>query len=305
MRRSGELTFPRSPPPPRNAPHTPLENDLMPTSILRRILPLLAFIAFAPAARSEEFVGPEKGSLVIVGGGRMVKPIVDEFVGRAGGIESAFVIIPTANVGEDWSEKYVASSFLARRGAKDVVVLHTRDPKVADTDTFVEPLKRAKGVWIDGGRQWRLADSYLGTKVLKELEGVLERGGVVGGSSAGATIQGSYLVRGAPEGNTIMMAKGHEVGFGFLKKSAIDQHVLARKRENDLAPVIAAHPELLGLGIDEATAVVVTGNRFKVIGDSKVVVHDAKYAPEGENSPKYYLLNSGDEFDLTTRAKLK
>jgi cyanophycinase len=260
-------------------------------------------LLLTPTYCRAESLGPEKGSLVIVGGGKMVKPIVDEFIGRAGGIDAAFVVIPTANVGEDWGEKYVAASFLTKRGAKDVVVLHTRDPKVADTEEFVASLKRAKGVWIDGGRQWRLADSYLGTRTLKELEGVLERGGVIGGSSAGATIQGSYLVRGAPEGNTIMMAKGHEEGFGFVKRCAIDQHVIARKRENDLAPVIAAHPELLGLGIDEATAVVVTGNRFKVIGESKVVVHDAAYQPE--SGPKYYLLNSGDEFDLTTRKRVE
>lgn len=267
---------------------------------------LLVFVPCAGRLRGDEALrttgGPEKGSLVIVGGGRMVKPIVDEFISRAGGIDAAFVVIPTANVGEDWGEKYIAANFLTKRGAKDVVVLHTRDPKVADTEEFVAPLKRARGVWIDGGRQWRLADSYLGTRTLKELEAVLERGGVIGGSSAGATIQGSYMVRGAPEGNTIMMAKGHEVGFGFVKCCAIDQHVIARKRENDLAPVIEAHPELLGLGIDEATAVVVTGNRFKVVGDSKVVVHDAGYKPD--SGPKYYLLNPGDEFDLTTRKQV-
>ncbi|MCC7422911.1 MAG: cyanophycinase [Planctomycetaceae bacterium] len=278
----------------------------MPHALVRFAVVLLIVTAVVANVHGDEAqkttIGPEKGSLVIVGGGRMVKPIVDEFISRAGGSDAAFVVIPTANVGEDWGEKYVAANFLTKRGAKDVVVLHTRDPKVADTEEFVAPLRRAKAVWIDGGRQWRLADSYLGTRTLKELEAVLDRGGVIGGSSAGATIQGSYLVRGAPEGNTIMMAKGHEVGFGFLKCCAIDQHVIARKRENDLAPVIEAHPELLGLGIDEATAVVVTGNRFKVVGDSKVVVHDAGYKPE--SGPKYYLLKAGDEFDLTTRKRL-
>ncbi len=249
-----------------------------------------------------ETVGPEKGSLVIVGGGRMGPEIVQEFIARAGGAKEPFVIIPTANEGEEWGEKYIARSFLKRAGATDVVVLHTRDPKTADTDAFVAPLKRAKGVWIDGGRQWRLADSYLNTKTHRELFSVLERGGVIGGSSAGATIQGSYLVRGAPEGNQIMMAKGHEEGFGFLKKSAIDQHVLARKRENDLIPVIDAHPELLGLGIDEGTALVVTGNRAKVVGASRVVVHHDKFRPP--TGPRYFLLNPGDVFDLQLRERL-
>src|SRR4030095_4405381 len=108
---------------------------------------------------------------------------------------------------------------------------------------------------------------------------VLARGGVIAGSSAGATIQGSYMVRGAPEGNHIMMAKGHEEGFGFLKNSAIDQHVIARKREEDLLPVIAAHPALLGLGLDEGTAIVVQGDRARVVGASKLAVYDQAFTP--------------------------
>ncbi len=256
-------------------------------------------VSTAPA----QSVGPWNGSLVIVGGGRMGKEIIQEFVDRAGGIDSPFVLIPGANAGEDWDEKYVAKSFLARAGAKDVTVLHTRDRAVANSEKFVAPLRRAKGVWIDGGRQWRLADAYLGTRTHGELFCALCRGGVIGGSSAGATIQGSYLVRGAPEGNTVMMAKGHEVGFGFLNCVAIDQHVIARKRENDLAEVLDTYPGLLGIGIDEGTAIVVTGRRFKVIGASQVVIHD-RYWPKVADS-KYELLSPGDEFDLCCRRKVQ
>jgi cyanophycinase len=190
----------------------------------------------AAATASAQSVGPWTGSLVIVGGGRMGKEIAQEFVDRAGGIASPFVIVPGANAGENWDEKYVAKSFLARMGAKDITVLHTRDRAVANTCEFTAPLRRAKGVWIDGGRQWRVADAYLATRTHSELFCVLCRGGVVGGSSAGATIQGSYLVRGAPEGNTIMTAKGHEIGFGFLNCAAIDQHVISRKRQRGIAP---------------------------------------------------------------------
>jgi len=159
-------------------------------------------------------------------------------------------------------------------------------------------------VWIPGGRQWRLADAYLNTAVERAIKDLLARGGVVGGSSAGATIQGSYLVRGAAgedgksDGdNRIMMAKGHEVGFGLLQNSAIDQHVMARKRENDLASVMTAHPQLLGLGIDESTAVVVRGDQFEVIGKSKVLVWDGK--PHDGNG--YLWLSPGQKFNLKTR----
>ncbi len=123
-----------------------------------------------------------------------------------------------------------------------VTVLHTRDRAVADTEAFAAPLKTARGVWFGGGRQWRLVDSYMGTRTQREIEGVLARGGVVGGSSAGATIQGSYLVRGAREGNQIMMAKGYEEGFGYLRGVAIDQHLIVRGRQDDLVGVIEKKP---------------------------------------------------------------
>ena len=260
---------------------------------------LLLFRVSSPA----EPVGPEHGALLIHGGGRLTAETVREFIRLAGGIDAPFVIIPTAEPGEDWDEAYLAKSFLARSGAKDVTVLHTRDPAVADSETFVAPLRRAKGVWFGGGRQWRLADSYLRTRTEKELHAVLARGGVIGGSSAGATIQGSYLVRGAPEGNEIMMASGHEEGFGFLKHSAIDQHVNIRHRENDLMPVIEAHPELLGMALDEGTAVVVRGDRLQVLGEGRALFHDRAFTP-GADGRRYLSVAGGEEFDLQTRRKI-
>ncbi len=259
---------------------------------------LLAFVV--TAAMAEPKVGPINGSLLIHGGGKLGRETLQEFVRLAGGIDANFVVIPTAEPGEDWGEQFVAQFFLTRAGAKHVTVLHTRDRAVADRPGFVEPLTKANAVWIEGGRQWRLTDAYLGTRTLTELRGVLARGGVIAGSSAGATIQGSYMVRGAPEGNMIMMAKGHEEAFGFLRNSAIDQHVITRHREADMQAVIDAHPELLGLGIDEGTALVVQGDRARVLGPSKVAVTDHAFTP-GPDGKRYFFLNPGDTLDLVTR----
>jgi cyanophycinase len=244
-------------------------------------------------------VGPAKGSLVIVGGGNVGPEIQKRFVELAGGPSANFVLIPTAQAdgfNPDRTRTFMARTF----GVDHIVVLHTRDRKLADSAEFVKPLQQATGVWIEGGRQWRLADSYLGTAVEREIKALLARGGVVGGSSAGATIQGSYLVRGAPAApgnpdgdNRIMMVPGHEAGFALLPRSAIDQHVIRRHRESDLDPVIAAHPGLLGIGIDEATAIVVHGDDFEVIGDSKVIIHDGK--------KPFYFLSHGQKFNLKTR----
>ena len=149
-------------------------------------------------------------------------------------------------------------------------MLHTHDPKVADTEEFAKILRDANAVWFDGGRQWNIVDSYANTLTLREFHKVLERGGVIGGSSAGATIQGDYLVRGAIAGSDIVMTPEpeHEHGFAFLRKVAIDQHINTRNRWDDIIPVIKKYPDLLGIGLSEGTAIVVTGDRFR--GDRQV-----------------------------------
>ena len=254
-------------------------------------------------AKRPASLGPDNGTLIIVGGGGMPKVIFDRFFEAAGGRDTKLVVVPSAGTKATYDDSDRSVKMFEAAGATNVHLLHTRDPKEADTDEFVAMLSDAKAVWFAGGRQWRLADSYLNTKTEAAFHAVLNRGGVIGGSSAGATIQGSYLVRGAPEGNHIMMSPGHEEGFGFLRNSAIDQHLLARKRENDLLPVIRRHPQLLGVGIDEATAIVVKGRTTEVIGKSKVLFYDL--ALEKTLGEKFYItLDPGDRYDLKTRREL-
>lgn len=267
----------------------------MRSRVLAAVLCCLALQADAPVT-----TGPARGSLVIVGGGKIGPEVAQVFLTLAGGPEAPIVIIPTASEKDTFTGADFDEDFLHRAGANHVTVLHTRDRSVADSEAFVQPLRQARGVWFPGGRQWRLVDAYLGTRMQHELQAVLDRGGVIGGTSAGATILGSYLVRGAREGNSIMMAKGYEQGFGFLKSAAIDQHLLTRKREKDLLPVIHAHPELLGIGLDEGTAIVVHGDLFHVVGPSKVAIYDPSYRPAANGLP-YYFLTSGQKFNLRTR----
>ncbi len=245
-------------------------------------------------------VGPERGALIVAGGGRLGPEIMDRFIEMAGGPAARIVVIPTAGEQDSFPQDWSGTRTFRSAGVARVTVLHTRDPAVADTEAFLAPLRDATGVWIPGGRQWRLADAYLGTRTLDALYAVLARGGVIGGSSAGASIQASYMVRGAPEGNTIMMAKGHEQGFGFLRRSAVDQHLITRGRELDMLEVIGAYPDLLGIGIDEGTAILVRGDRAEVIGRSKVAFYNTR---DGDGGP-YYFLEAGDVFDLAARRTL-
>jgi cyanophycinase len=258
------------------------------------------FLTFALLAQSDvSKVGPSSGALVVDGGGETAESI-KRFVALAGGPDAPLVLIPTATETEQVDVKRHQQTFTRRFGAKNVTVLHTRDRAEADKEEFVAPLKTARGVWFSGGRQWRLVDAYMGTRTQREIESVLSRGGVIGGSSAGATIQGSYLVRGAREGNHIMMAKGYEEGFGYLRGVAIDQHLLVRRRADDLVEVIAKKPELLGLGLDEPAAIVVQGDRMEVIGRSVVGIYDGKE----HDGKRYYFLAPGEFFDLAARKRV-
>jgi cyanophycinase len=265
---------------------------------MRRFLLGALALAAAAAGVSAQEVGPKRGTLVVVGGALEDSFILERFLEIAGGPEAPLVIIPTAGEGDVYDGFYSGAADFRKAGFKDITVLHTRDRNLANTDEFVAPIRKARAVWFPGGRQWRLADAYLDTRTELELHAVLDRGGVIGGTSAGATIQGSYLVRGDTRNNTIMMGD-HVEGFGFLKNVAIDQHLLARNRHFDLIPVIEKHPQLLGIGIDEDTAIVIRGDGFEVVGKSVVAIYDNRRTLAGEG--RFYFLRAGDTYDLKTR----
>jgi cyanophycinase len=182
-------------------------------------------------------------------------------------------------------------------------MLHTHDPKEANTEAFARTLRDAKAVWFNGGRQWNCVDSYSHTLTEREFHNLLARGGVIGGSSAGATIQGDYLVRGAVSGPDIMMAPEpeHQHGFQFLRRSAIDQHINTRLRWDDLAPVLKKYPDLLGIGLSEGTAIVVNKDSFEVMGKWKVAIWDNTHPREPWEKP-FFVLSAGDVYNMKTRA---
>jgi cyanophycinase len=273
----------------------------------------VAVISGAGAYQDAPEYGPAKGTLVIVGGGGMEGTgIVEKFIQLAGGPDKKFIIVPTAggNKNNDgtvraYEESQIVGSWL-KRGIKNVRMLHTHDPKFADTEDFIKDVKDADAVWFNGGRQWNIVDSYANTRTLAEFHKVLDRGGVIGGSSAGATIQGQYLVRGDTSGPNVMMTQEphHQEGFKFLRRSAIDQHINARNRWDDLIPVVQKYPDLLGIGLSEGTAIVVTGDTFEVLGKWKVAVHDNTRVYQPWEKP-YYVLSQGDVFNMKTRKVVK
>lgn len=239
------------------------------------------------------------GSLVIVGGGSMPRSIVDKFMELAGGSKAKIVYLPTA---VPPSEKPEISPPAFFAGAAKVTVLNQRGPVEVNRDEFCEALNEATAVWFGGGRQWNFVDAYEDTQAIQLFHAVLERGGVIGGSSAGATIQGEFLVRGHPLGNTVMMAEGYERGFSFLPSSAIDQHFSQRNRFADLEAVVKKHKDLLGVGIDEGTALVVQPKSSEVIGNGSVYLMRSKQLTsndaQGSSKSRFIEVPTGSKVDL-------
>jgi len=265
----------------------------------------------APAAASS---GPPSGWLILSGGGEEIAPAdaLDRFRALAGGPDAEIIYIPTASsglrlptgeilevpetgdLGRDIAPYEAA---LARMfGVRRVRILHTRSRATADSDSFVTPLRTARAVWLSGGNSGRLIDAYLGTRTAQMLAGILARGGVIGGNSGGAIMQGSYAVRGRAD-KPVLMVRGRERGFGFLGDVAINPHVAAAHREDELITVVDWHPELLGLGIDTGAAAIVHGDQLMPLGTGRIAVYDNVR----RNGRWFYWLPAGVCFSLAQR----
>ncbi|HEX3928757.1 MAG TPA: cyanophycinase [Gemmatimonadales bacterium] len=260
---------------------------------------------FASAhAQAAPRVGPAHGTVIVVGGGSMGPEIYQTFITAAGGPDALIIDIPTAGGDSTYAQDDPSASVWRAAGARNVVVLHTTDRKVADSDSLAHVIAKAGGVWFEGGRQFHLVDSYAGTRTEAAFHAVLDRGGVIGGSSAGATILGDFLVRGAPSNdNTIMDDPRYEKGFAFLRGVGIDQHVVARERLTDLADsIMPRHPELLGMSEDEGTAWVIRRDTARIIGRDKAFAYGG--AANDDRKP-FLTLHPGDWYDLRSRTVIR
>jgi cyanophycinase len=265
-------------------------------SSLLLVLMLLPVTAFAIEEDVRlDLTPPLPGSLVICGGGDIPDSVMLRFIELAGGPAARIVFIPTAAEGADSDEADEDLLFFRQQDLASLSVLHTRDRQVANNPDFVSPLNQATGVWLAGGCQRLLADVYQGTKVDEALRKLFQRGGTIGGISAGAAVMSPVMIRGGrrnPETGP---------GFGLLPGTVIDQHFLKRGRQDRLLRVLAANPGLVGIGIDEGAAVIVQGSRLSVMGDSCVVTCLAASADWPEEVQQ---LSPGEEADLSRLVRL-
>ena len=234
------------------------------------------------------------GALLICGGGTLPDKVRERFIELAGGSKAKIIVIPTAHRladGKDPEKDFLTSwsSFKV----DSLKILHTRSRETANDPAFCKALTEATGVWIGGGQQAMVTSVYLGTEVERQLKALLARGGVIGGSSAGAAVMSKVMIA-SGQGKATLAE-----GFDFFPGAVFDQHFLRRRRHVRLLGVINAHPDLTGFGIDEGTALVVDvkNRRLNVIGRSYVVAFFPETRGEATSIRREYL-SDGFEVDI-------
>jgi len=284
-----------------------------------RALPLLALLLLAALAPSVAGVeAGAKGHLLLIGGGDKPPEVMRKFVELAGGKDAPIVAIPTASSEPDAAE-YYEKLFRDDLGCADAVSLRIKSKADAQRVDYVALARKARGIFFGGGDQVRIVNALLGTPVGDAIAAAFAGGAVVGGTSAGTACQSERMLTG--EGDfTQVRTRSVELwdGLGFLPKDVVvDQHFIRRQRENRLLSVVLENPGLLGVGVDEETAIWVRPDgTFQVLGRSGVMVFDAKGAavsrqPKetgqdllGVRGLKLHLLLPGDSYDLNSRRPL-
>lgn len=232
---------------------------------MRRLVALLIPLTLVAAAPGPEPETPRIGMILAHGGGAPGMQYIRDFVDRCGK-GTHLVVIPTATFGPDKPiPREEMQAKWTKRGFGRVSVVHTHVAEAAMAPLFSVALDDADCVWISGGAQARLETAYVGTPVPRKIAKVVERGGVVAGYSAGATVLTDVMIRKGEDGPE----DGH--GFALLPGILIDQHFVAKRRKPRLMAMLERHPELVGYGIDERTALKIEGDRFEVIGSSVVM----------------------------------
>ena len=267
---------------------------------------ILCSAIFTTVIAQENSFYNKKGKLIIIGGGAIPDSLFSFFANYCGGKDQPVVYIPTATTDEAYIQNGEHLLKFTSRGFNNLSTIHTRNKKEADDPKNIALLRNAKGLYFGGGDQQLIADAYAGTKLYDEMIALLDRGGVIMGTSAGATIMGSLMIGGDAR-NDISKKYTFNPAFSFMTNTALDQHVLARNRQFDLIPVIEHYPGTLGIGIDESTAIIVEAGQFRVWGNSYVMLYDSMDWAEQKKKwglvlKPFKMMSSGSRFNLLTRA---
>ncbi|MEH2113106.1 cyanophycinase [Nostoc sp.] len=257
-----------------------------------------------------------KRQLVIIGGAEDKEGdsvILRDFVRRAGGTKAYIVILTAATeLPREVGENYIR--VFERLGAETVRIIDTETREDASSSTALEAIKKATGVFFTGGDQARITSILKDTEIDAAIHQRFSEGVVVAGTSAGAAVMpDKMIVEGDSQTHPRIETVEMGPGMGFLPGVVIDQHFSQRGRLGRLISALILEPAVLGFGIDENTAMVVTDNQVEVIGEGAVTIVDeseATYNNMGEIlkdeslaicGAKLHILPHGFKFDLNTR----
>jgi cyanophycinase-like exopeptidase len=250
---------------------------------------VIAHVAVAQTARPW---WPASGTVVLSGGGltpAMSDTLIARLIALGGGPDAPIVVIPTANLRADTAALRRA---FERRGARHVAILHTLDKRTANSEAFVRPLRAAKVIFLTGGESMVLERAYLGTLVERELKAVLNRGGVLIGDSAGAIAIGCAWLTWLPDP---FGKRGEE--FCLLPRVAVSPHADRARGyvvDDEVLTYLVAHPNVVGIDIDENTLLILHDQTAQVVGDGSVSVVDVSIS----RTAPYLKLRGGQTADL-------
>ncbi|MET0901854.1 MAG: cyanophycinase, partial [Acidimicrobiales bacterium] len=260
-----------------------------------------------------------EGDLLVIGGAEDKlgkRTVLNEFVRRAGGSDARIAVIPTASsLGPEIIDVYAA--LFGRLGAAEVYGVRPEDRDQAQSAEMVKELDRATGIFMTGGNQLKLSTVIAGTAFADAILEARGRGVTIAGTSAGASIQSSHMVAFGPGGSTPKQRMTQvAAGLGLVEICVIDQHFAQRNRYGRLLMIVSQSPQLLGMGVDEDTAAIITrteeAEMLRVVGRGSVTLFDGSHMVSNAHEAKerrpilasgvvLHVLPQGAEFDLTSR----
>lgn len=248
------------------------------------VIILLAVLTITACNQAEPNDEPQ-GKLFIIGGGHrpaaMIQRMVQEAALDRGGY---LIILPMASSEPDTSVYYISRQFI-KQGVSNIADFQFTNEEHA-TQSQLDSIRNAALIYITGGDQNRFMEIVGGTEVEEAIRKCYQNGGMIAGTSAGAAVMSEKMITGNELKQTdyrdtfrTIEADNIELGtgLGLITSAIIDQHFVWRSRHNRLITAVIEHPELIGIGIDEATAILVTGNRAEVVGESQVIIYENPY----------------------------
>ena len=254
-----------------------------------------------------------KGKLFIIGGGSRPDAMVERIIKEAGLKEGGYgIILPMSSEDPDSSVWYANQQFITR-GIKTVYGVNFIKGQTYSA-AKLDSVRNARLIYITGGDQVRFMDVVQRTDIEKAIHEAHDKGALVGGTSAGAAVMSKIMITGNelkhPDyESTFRNIEASNIetkqGLGFIQNAIIDQHFVRRSRYNRLISAVIEYPDVKGIGIDEATAILVAGNTAEVLGDSQVIVFEnpkrSKVVKDGKLSAKGIVMNiylAGETFSL-------